>query len=317
MSLEKPQSERLNKFVRKSKKAPPVAFIDDIGDDDIASLVDSAGKHVKGIFTPSGGSESLLEVSDWIEMPRPFQEAAHVRGFPCGLISMVMGKEDCGKSTCATEALISGQKDGGIAILLDTENKFSLKRAEAMGLNVKRTIIIPALTIEEAFDKFVTMINHIKTQKKFADRKIVCVWDSLGATPSESELDESVKDFSMRAAHVIKGRMRRLVRYIRDTKVAFIIINQVYTNTNSFGKKTTSYGGSGPLYHSSLILEFVKVGRVRAKGDKTGDPFSGIRTQIEAVKNHLAQPFGSTEVAIDWRGFVVDRDISKKGSQKF
>src|SRR5207237_199897 len=103
--------------------------------------------------------------------------------------------------------------------------------------------------------------------------------------------------------------MRKLLRYIHDTKVAFIIINQVYTNMNAFGKKTTAYGGSGPLYHSALILEFTKIGRARAPGGKSGEDFDGIKTKIEAVKNHLGQPFRSLEVAIDWKGFVFDRQV--------
>lgn len=302
-------SKKFKRATRPESEEGPV--IELFGEDDITDLVASAKKFVKGIYVPTGGDQSLLEISDWIPMPTKITELIGSPGLPCGLVTMAMGKEDCGKTTFATTALISAQKNGGIAILVDTENKFSLKRAEQMGLNVKKTIIIPALTIEEAFDKFVTMINHIKSQKKYKDRKIVCVWDSLGATPSDAELDENSKDFSMTAAKIIKGRMRKLLRYIHDTKVAFIIINQVYTNMNMFGKKTTSYGGSGPLYHSALILEFTKVGRIRAPGFKSGEDFHGIRTKIEAVKNHLGQPFKSMEVAIDWKGFVFDRDVER------
>lgn len=246
---------------------------------------------------------------------------------------------NCGKTTFAVEALASAQRDGGIAILLDTENKFSLKRAEQMGLDIRRLIIIQATTIEDAFEKFQAMVNLIKNKVRcidkktgeiipkdeydkldsvkkkkyhldpiYASKKVVCVWDSLGATPSEAEMDDSVKDFSMTAAKVIKGHLRKTVRYIRDTKLAFVIVNQVYTNMNQFGKKTTSYGGSGPEYHSAIILEFVKMGGVRPKAGKAGEDFCGIDTQIECVKNHLSQPFKKIKVAIDFKGFVVDRD---------
>jgi RecA/RadA recombinase len=253
---------------------------------------------------------------------------------------------NCGKTTFATEALVNTQREGGIAILLDTENKYNLKRAAKMGLDVKKLFIIQAVTIEDAFDKFVTIINLIKSAKeravtkefehkgktakigdvfkeedfealppklqknfisraKYADRKVCCVWDSLGATPSEWEMDDTKTDFAMAAAKVIKGRLRKVVRYIRDSKVAFVIINQVYANTNSFGKKTTPYGGSGPEYHSAIILEFVQVGRIRPSGGKSGEDFCGIRSQIECVKNHLSQPFKRGEVQIDWKGFVT------------
>lgn len=340
---------RIEKFMRTSKKretkildvepeaVDPLESLA-LSNDDIDDLISSARKEIDGVFIADSETE-LLQVKDWIVMPKPIQKVIGAQGLPCGLITMVIGKKDCGKTTFAVEALASAQRDGGIAILLDTENKFSLKRAEQMGLDIRRLIIIQATTIEDAFEKFQAMVNLIKNKVRcidkktgeiipkeaydkldsvkkkkyhldaiYASKKVVCVWDSLGATPSEAEMDDSVKDFSMTAAKVIKGHLRKTVRYIRDTKLAFVIINQVYTNMNQFGKKTTSYGGSGPEYHSAIILEFVKMGGVRPKAGKAGEDFCGIDTQIECVKNHLSQPFKKIKVAVDFKGFVVDRD---------
>ena len=345
-ALNQPTQPKIEKFMRTSKKREPKVVEPEVevesslvmSDDDINDLISSAKKEIDGVFSATEDSE-LVQVNDWIKMPAPIQKVIGAEGIPCGLITMVIGKKDCGKTTFAVEALASAQRDGGIAILLDTENKFSLKRAAHMGLDVRKMIIIQATTIEEAFEKFQAMVNLIKNKvrcidkktgevvskdqyddmtpankKKFvldpiyASKKVVCVWDSLGATPSEAEMDESVKDFSMTAAKVIKGHLRKTVRYIRDTKVAFVIINQVYTNMNKFGKQTTSYGGSGPEYHSAIILEFVKMGHVRPSGVKAGEgDFCGTKSQIECTKNHLAQPFKKVDVEIDFKGFVVGR----------
>ena len=340
------------KFVRTSKKAArksvkeSAMVSDSLEPLEIDDLIRGAAEYVDGVFIGEEDSE-LLNVQDWIEMPGPIADIIGKPGLPCGLITMAYGKKDCGKTTLATEALASVQRDNGIAILLDTEHKYDIRRARKMGL--KRPIIIQANTIEEAFDKFVAMIQFLKTageyyvmkdfktkgvdytmgevlsedafkelsanhkknvkrELKYANRKICCVWDSLGATPSKAELDDDVKDFSMTAAKVIKGRIRKVLHYIKDSKVAFVIINQVYSNMNMFGKKITPYGGSGPEYHSALILEFAQLGRLRPPGATTKDPFCGIKTQIEVVKNHLAQPFKKVEVHIDHRGFIVDRD---------
>ena len=358
MRLEKSESETGSpKFVRTPKDKTPRAAArlaatkakatsDSLAPLDFDELVRGAGVYVKDIFVGDVDSE-LLSISDWIKMPA-LEEIIGKPGIPCGLITMAYGKKDCGKTTFATEALVSAQQDSGIAILLDTEHKYDIRRAEAMGL--KKPIIIRANTIEEAFDKFIAMIHYLKeageyhVEKdfktkgqdfaqgevieediyktlsvahkknvrrvyKYADRKICCVWDSLGATPSEAELDDNTKDFSMTAAKVIKGRIRKVLHYIKDSKVAFIIINQVYSNMNMFGKKITPYGGSGPEYHSALILEFAQLGRIRPPGVKASDgSFCGIRTQIECVKNHMAQPFKKMEMQIDHKGFVVGRD---------
>lgn len=352
MSLEV-NSAKGPKFVRTTKKkireksieATATAASDPLAPLDLNELVKGASEHVKGVFIGDDETE-LLSVKDWIPMPEPIAKVIGKPGIPCGLITMAYGKKDCGKTTFATEALASTQREGGIAILLDTEHKYDLARAKSMGL--VNPIIIQANTIEEAFDKFVAMIGYLKNageyyvtkgfktkgeeytigevlneetykslsaaqkanvkrELKYAHRKICCVWDSLGATPSNAELDESVTDFSMTAAKVIKGRIRKVLQYIKDTKVAFVIINQVYSNMAMFGKKITPYGGSGPEYHSALILEFAKLGHIRPPGAKSGDEWCGIKTQIEVVKNHMAQPFKKVEVQIDHRGFVVDR----------
>lgn len=346
MALEKESELKFTKRTKTPKKIEPVVEEPTHGEIDFDELVTGASAYVKDIFIAKDDSP-LLTVNDWITMPKPIRDVTGTKGIPCGMITMAYGKKDCGKTTFATEALVSCQRDGGIPILLDTEHKFSLHRAKAMGL--EKPIIIRANTIEEAFDKFVAMINYLKSAQehvakkdltinkrdfaagevipdaffqeatsqkkniqsslKYAHRKICCVWDSLGATPSEAELDENVKDFSMTAAKVIKGRLRKLLYYIRDMKVAFIIINQVYSNMNMFGEKTTPYGGSGPEYHSVIILQFAKLGGVRPPGVKAADAgMCGIKSLIECKKNHLGQPFKKTEVQIDWKGFVVDRD---------
>lgn len=277
-------------------------------DEEITSLVSEAQKKFGGdILLPTDETMSLLQVDDWIPMPEPLARVMSAPGIPCGLVMEVMGKKDSGKTTFATQALIECQKIGGIAMLLDTENKFSLKRAANMGLNVKRLVIVKAETLEQAFDKFQDMVKLIK--QRAPDRTVLCVWDSLGQTPSNAEMDDDVKEFSMAAAKVIKGRLRRLVTYISKTKVAFVIINQVYANMSSFGKKTTPYGGSGPEYAASIQLETVKKGRLRPKGKKSPDDFAGTAIEIECIKNHIGQPFKKVEIGVDWRGFAIDRDV--------
>ena len=48
---------------------------------------------------------------------------------------------------------------------------------------------------------------------------------------------------------------------------------------------------------------------MRPSSAKSGSPFAGIKTRIEAVKNHMSQPFKFAEIGIDHKGFFVDRDV--------
>lgn len=255
--------------------------------------------------SPTSVDDPLIEVSSYITMPKAIQKLIGAEGVPCGLITMAYGLPDCGKTTYANTALLSAQRSGGLAILLKTEEKYSLKRAAAMGLDVKKIGIFSPRTIEEAGDCIDKVVNYVKA--KDPGRKVCIVWDSLAATPCENELKENRKEFSMDAAKAIRGMLRRSQQAIRATNVAIIIINQVYDNTNQFGEKTTPYGGKGAIYHSAMILRFVKTGRIRADGATKDDDFCGIKTNVEGVKNHLGQPFKTADFQIDWKGFVFDR----------
>jgi len=213
-------------------------------------------------------------------------------------------------TTCCNEALASVQRAGGIAILMLSELKYDEKRAADQGIKVdgKKGSLIKyrPKTIEEVGDIIFEISGIIDRSK--TTKPICILWDSLGATPCENELNEKRSDFSMDAAKAITGVLRKTQGLIRDKNIAFIMINQVYDKiSGGFGKKTATKGGKSPRYYSALQLNFSRLGRIRPPGKKTSDPFCGIKIQIEAEKNHLGQPFKKIEMEIDWRGFVTDR----------
>lgn len=278
---------------------------------------EEVGKLIEGledVFIPDGDDVSLMEVKGWFKLPDDLAYVMGAPGIPYGKVVMAMGKKDSGKTTFATQCLIAAQQQGGLAILLDTEKKFNLKRATDMGLDPTRLVIIQADTVEKAFSKFKETIDKLRTSPRFKNSPFMCVWDSLGQTPTEAEVEADAGQFAMAAAAVIKGNMRRTVRWLDETNTALVIINQVYANMNVFGKKTTPYGGSGPEYASVVVLEFAAVGRVRPKGVKAEapegkNPMAGTKSKIKCEKNHVGQPFREIEVVIDWRGFCFGRDV--------
>lgn len=277
------------------------------GDVDFHELVAAAKEIIPDIFVPEEGCDSLLQVSDWIDMPSPIAEIMGVQGFPCGHIVEIFGKQDSGKTTLATHALIGAQKDGGIGVLIDTEHKFNIERAIKMGLDRSKFIITRANTIESAFEKYVNWMKLIKSKPQWANRKVCFVWDSVGATPCQNEIDESTKDHNMKAAQAITAGLRRTRYFLRKCNAAFIMINQVthkQTNT-SFEKKTTSKGGLAPKYFSSIRIECSKIAKIyeTSKGVRNA---VGIDVKVDVVKNHLAPPFKSARVKILETGIVEE-----------
>lgn len=293
--------------VSKTGAVPPVGSAATKAFDPTA-LVESLKKDgMSDVFIAD--KESLIEVKTWIPMPDEFSKLMSAPGIPCGHVIEAYGPKDSGKTTYATLSLVETQKIGGVAVLLDTEHKFSLKRAAAMGLDVSKLVVVQATSIEEAFEKFGSVIKKIKSNASYRNRPVTIVWDSLGQTASQAELDTTKTDFSMTAAKVIKGELRKVRQMIARENIAFVIINQVYTNMNTFGKRTTPYGGSGPDYAATIILEFKQKSRVRLPKMKSPEPFVGIHVEVECVKNHIGQPFRKLEVDIDHRGFCFGRDV--------
>lgn len=80
-----------------------------------------------------------LEVSnadkpmDWLVMPKAFQEATRLTGFPIGYVNMIGGFSDTGKTTILNHVLVSAQRQGFIPVIYDTENNMDWKYLTDMG----------------------------------------------------------------------------------------------------------------------------------------------------------------------------------------
>lgn len=80
-----------------------------------------------------------LEVSnadkpmDWLVMPKAFQEATRLTGFPIGYVSMIGGFSDTGKTTILNHVLVSAQRQEFIPVIYDTENNMDWKYLTDMG----------------------------------------------------------------------------------------------------------------------------------------------------------------------------------------
>ena len=302
-------ADKKSKFVRDNKKKLKEK-IEALDHEGYNEFIEEAKKLKSDFFIAGSDKDSMIKVNDWIVMPKAIQELTCIPGLPCGLITMAHGDSDAGKSTFCNEALASTQKDDGIAILFLSELKFNNQRAAAMGIKVDggpgSLIKYYPKTIEQVGDYIfdvARIIDKAKTKKK-----VCIVWDSIGSTPCENELNVARSNFSMDAAKAITGVLRKTQALIRDKSIAFVMINQIYDKTGiTFGKKTTTKGGKAPRYYNALNLEFTKIGRIRPPGVKAPEPFCGIKTKISVEKNHLGQPFREIEADIDWKGFVFNR----------
>lgn len=77
---------------------------------------------------------------EWLLMPKAFQEATRLCGFPCGYVSMIGGFSDTGKSTLVNHILVAAQRQNYIPVIYDTENNLDWKYLTDMGFKCEPII---------------------------------------------------------------------------------------------------------------------------------------------------------------------------------
>lgn len=80
------------------------------------------------------GNSNADKPIDWILMPKAFQDALKLPGWPQGYVSCCVGWPSTGKSTLINHAIIAAQRQGLIPIIYDTENNFDFNYAIDMGM---------------------------------------------------------------------------------------------------------------------------------------------------------------------------------------
>ena len=103
-----------------------------------ATISDLKSKMGFGVTVEKGsiqGASNADKPMDWIVMPKAFQDAIKLPGFPQGYVSTICGHSNTGKSTLVNHAIVAAQRQGLIPVIYDTENNFDFKYAIDMGMD--------------------------------------------------------------------------------------------------------------------------------------------------------------------------------------
>lgn len=73
---------------------------------------------------------------EWIIMPKAFQEATKLPGFPLGRTSVVRGWTNTGKSTLKNLAIAAAMKQGILPVIFETEGNFDFQYAKDCGMDI-------------------------------------------------------------------------------------------------------------------------------------------------------------------------------------
>lgn len=301
---------------------------------------------LEGLDISVGPSQATNDLRGYISTGCAVLDAAIGQGvaggYPMGRFTELYGVEGTGKTTMATSALISCQRGAGtlltwveeevsagvkiwmprpsgakllpgLGILIDSEFKWPVDRAQAQGLNVSGIVrIMPkegkdTITVEDALAELDRVIDRIGKNAYFRrpDVPVLVVWDSLASAPIEAEMEgDGLRDGIASKARKVRSAMRKMTGRLATHNVTCLIINQVYDKIGSPYPMVESSGGRGLKFHSTLRLE------IRKSGDlMEGQEKQGITTRVKCRKSSICPPTFDVEIPIRF-SVGIDDDLA-------
>lgn len=246
-------------------------------------------------------AEIPYKKDSYIEFNEALQAVTGLPGLAQGHVTQIYGPSNGGKTSLALHLAAQAQKQGVVPIFIVTEDKFSVERAKAMGVDMDNAILTEATFVEDIFKQLGIFLSAQSDGSLPVD--ILLIVDSIGNTLSETSVTvtkEGVTEAGgamMKVSKVLRENMRIYSHKINATRkenspkfASLIFINHSYTKPPSFpGGPSTDvpYGGDGIYYASSLVIKVKKVKQLKAV--KNGvDVVFGIVSKIAVEKNHLS-----------------------------
>ena len=73
---------------------------------------------------------------EWVIMPKAFQEATRLPGFPLGRATVIRGWTNTGKSTLKNLAIAAAMRQGMLPVIFETEGNFDFQYAKDCGMDI-------------------------------------------------------------------------------------------------------------------------------------------------------------------------------------
>lgn len=228
-------------------------------------------------------------------------KAVGIGGLPFGRVVEVYGKEQCGKTTLAQHVIAGTQKMSGVALLYDSEHKWDRVYAQCCGVNLDTLQLVQPK--EKTIEAGITFIDRALTHwiEQGHTMPLTIVWDSIAGTPTGAELEDLQSKQPGVAARELRRAMRVLGEKVARAGALLLLINQTYEKigTFGFGPKSSTYGGGGIRYHSTIRIEVIRTGALKLPN---GVPI-GIEGIARVFKNSLGIPRDETFAIAYKRGF--------------
>lgn len=229
-------------------------------------------------------------------------------GVPTKRITEIFGDASTGKSLITNNICAGIQKVNGIPIIVDAEQSFNPEFAQlSSGLDPSKLFITSSDTLEGCFNQIYKAVRLIRSKTKITV-PIVVIYDSIAASPSESEFAETGLDMESATvtekkaagaglkvgdrARTCSKHFRNIPNFLKANNATLVVINQLRTKIGvMFGDPSTTAGGGRALeYYASCRLKLTANKLTKDKYDAV----NGVNINVKNVKNKCHKPFGES-----------------------
>lgn len=214
-------------------------------------------------------------------------------GIPVGRMMEVFGPEASGKTSFVCAALAAAQREGGVAIYVETEFAFQEERAVTFGVDPENLALIQPNNLEETLDAMTAALSAIPS----GVGPNLLVWDSVAATPPKAEQEGEASDIAMGHRSRLINKICRVIPGLASKKrCAIIFVNQIRQAIGvTFGNPEVTPGGPSIKFYASQRLRFGAGKPVKVASNEVG-----MDTEIKVRKNKVAPPHRAAHVRLNF-----------------
>jgi len=256
----------------------------------IAENLNKKFKDNKVAYFLDGSDTTPTDINDFVSTGSSMLDLAISNrengGVAVGRITEINGLESTGKSLLASHILTETQKQGGIAVYMDTETSVSVEFLEAIGVDVSKLLYLHFECVEDIFEAIEDIIVKVREADK--DRLVTILVDSLAGTSTKIEIEADFgKDgYATSKAIIISKALRKITQLIGRQRVLLIFTNQLRQKLGvMFGDPWTTSGGKALPFHASTRIRLKNLGQI-----KSGNKIIGMKCRAQVIKNRLGPP---------------------------
>jgi RecA/RadA recombinase len=253
----------------------------------LKDLVKSSGNEYASVVSDgvsAGDVDSFVDTGSYVF--NALLSGSLYGGLPTNKITAIAGESATGKTYFAlgmVRQFLEDNKDAAV-IFFESESAISREMIEARGIDSKRMIIVPVVTVQEFRQQAISILDkYLETPKDKRPPMMMCL-DSLGMLSTTKEIEDTAEGKETRdmtRAQIVKGTFRVLTLKLGRTGVPLIVTNHTYDVIGSMFPQKEMGGGSGLKYAASTIIYLSK------KKEKEGTTVIGNIIHCKNAKSRL------------------------------